>query len=133
MGYMIFPGEKARECLPPREDTGDIVGRFGSWLTGDGAAIAAFVACAIPSVLGLYDLLLWILDKFQENLFFGIFSIIGSVWIIGFAMIPLYAMYFIAYAGAWLLGWACYNKWTLLVFVILVSLWFFIKRQTGAL
>ena len=129
MGRMYFPGEKAREYLPPRKSHGDIVAKFGAWLTKDGAAIIATVVCAIPAILGLINLLKWLLENFQENFFIGVLSIIGALWMIGFAMIPLYILYIVAYAAAWVLGWVCYNKWTLIVGIILVALWFFMKQQ----
>lgn len=129
MGRMYFPGEKAREYFPPREGNGDIVAKFGAWLTKEGAAVVAFIACAILAVAGLWDLLQWVIGNFRENFFFGFFSIIGAIWVIGFSMIPLYILYFIAYAAAWVLGWVCYNKWTFIVGLIVALLWYFLLCQ----
>lgn len=122
MGRMYFPGEKAKEYLPPRESEGDFVARFGAWLTEDGAACIAYIACAIPAVMGGVRLLKWMYGMFQENFFYGIFSIIGAAWMVGLSMIPLYILYFLIYAVAWLLGWLCYNKWTLIIGLLVASL-----------
>ena len=119
MGRMHFPGEKAREYLPPRESHGDIVAKFGAWLTGEGAGIVAYIVCVIPAIGGLWDLLKWLIGNFQENFIIGFFSIFGAMIMIGFAMIPLYILFFIAYAIVWVVGWICYNKWTLLAAIII--------------
>lgn len=119
MGRMYFPGEKAREYLPPRESRGDIVAKFGAWLTDEGAGIVACIVCVPPAIGGLWDLLKWLIGNFQENFIIGFFSIFGAVIMIGFAMIPLYILFFIAYAIAWVVGWLCYNKWTLLAAIII--------------
>lgn len=129
MGRMYFPGEKIREYLPPRESSGDIVARFGAWLTKDGANIVATIVCLIPAVLGIVDLLRWLIGNFRESVFIGLLSIIGAIWIIGFAIIPLGIFFWIAYAIAWGLGWICYNKWTLIAGLFLAALWLFIKQQ----
>ena len=119
MGRMYFPGEKAREYLPPRESRGDIVAKFGAWLTGEGAGIVAYIVCVIPAIGGLWDLLKWLIGNFQENFIIGFFSIFGAMIMIAFAMIPLYFLFFIAYAIAWVVGWLCYNKWTLLAAILI--------------
>lgn len=129
MGRMYFPGEKAREYLPPRKSEGDIVAKFGAWLTKDGANIAACIVCAISAVEGLLDLLEWLFRNFQESFFVGLVSIVGAMWVIGLAMIPLYILYFIAYAAAWVLGWICYNKWTLILSLILAAVWYYSSYQ----
>lgn len=128
MGRMYFPGEKVREYLPPRKSGEDIVAKFGAWLTGEGAGIIAYIVCAIPAIGGLWDLLKWLLGNFQENIFIGLVSIIGAIWMVCFAIIPLYILYIVAYAAAWALGWVCYNKWTLLAGLFLVMCFFVVLR-----
>jgi hypothetical protein len=126
MGRMYPPDEVAQEYLPPREIDGetDYVGKFGAWLTGGGAAVVATVACAIPAVGGLIDLLKWVFGNFQDNFIIGFLSIIGAIWVCSFAMIILYVYYLIIYALVWLFGWVCYNTWTLLACICVVVLWF---------
>ena len=124
--------EALKKSLPPRKSSGDIVAKFGAWLTGEGAGIVACIVCAIWAIGGLWDLLKWLIGNFQESVFIGIFSIFGAMIMIGLAMIPLYILYFIAYAIAWVVGWLCYNKWTLLAAILLACVIFYMNRDSAA-
>ena len=123
MGRMYFPGEKIRQRLPKRESDGDIVGRFGAWLTQIGEQVyigAWFVTMAFVVI----RLLVWVYQCFQVGIFRGIFSLIGA-WFI--AIIFMYASIVVGLAACivvLVLGWLCYNKWTLIVSLILASLWY---------
>lgn len=121
MGEGIFPGEKAKEYLPPRESSGDIVGIFGAWLTKDGAGYIAGIACVIPAIVGFVQLVIWVIRNFQDSFIAGIFSIVGA-WIA--CIIGYYAFFiafFFVYLLAWLLGWVCYSTWTLIIVGAIVA------------
>ena len=132
MGRMYFPGEKAREYLPPRKSHGDIIAKFGAWLTGEGAGIVAYIVCAIPAIRGLWDLLKWLLGNFQESFFIGFFSLFGAFFMIALSLIPLYILFFIAYAIAWGVGWLCYNTWTFLVALLIISVICYLKWDSSS-
>ncbi len=123
MGRMYFPGEKIRQRLPKRESNGDIVGRFGAWLTQRGEQVyigAWFITMACVVI----RLLVWVYQCFQVGFFRGVFSLIGA-WFL--AIICMYASIVVGIAACivvWMLGWLCYNKWTLIASLALVALWY---------
>lgn len=124
MGRMYFPGEKIRERLPKRESDGDIVGRFGAWLTKRGAEGAYFCSYFLIIAFIIIRLLVWIVNCFQVGFFRGVFSLFGAWFLV---IISIYLSIVIAIAVCmivWALGWLCYNKWTLITSLILASSWY---------
>ena len=124
MGRMYFPGEKIRQRLPKRESDGDIVGRFGAWLTKHGAIVAYYIAYWIVVSLVLARLFLWVIQTFRSNIFFGILSCYGALAIAWVSMVPSLVIAIIVGAVVWMLGWLCYNKWMLIGVFFLISLWY---------
>lgn len=124
MGRMYFPGEKIRERLPKRESDGDIVGRFGAWITQKGVEQAYIGTCFITIACVVIRLLVWVYKCFQVGIFRGIFSLIGAGFL---TIICMYASIVVGIAACmvvWVLGWLCYNKWTLIASLILILLWY---------
>jgi len=132
MGRMYFPGEKVREYFPPRKSHGDVVAKFGAWLTGEGAEIVAYLVCAIPAIRGLWDLLKWLLGNFQESFVIGFFSLFGAFFMIAVSFIPLIILFVVAYAIAWVIGWLCYNTWTLLAALIIIGVICYLKWDSSS-
>ena len=129
MGMMYFPGEKVNEYLPPRDDDGDCVGKFGAWLTRKGALSAYYISVVVLLACVAIKLVLWIIKCFNNNIFYGILSVIGA-WFIG--LICTYVSIGIALLVAalvWLFGWVCYNKWTLFICFILSLLWYYLSSD----
>ena len=115
MGRMYFPGEKVREYLPPRESRGDIVAKFGAWLTKKGVEKAYFGSYFIILGCIIIRLFVWVYQSFQVGIFRGIFSLVGAYFL---AWISVYASFvgtIIVCIVVWMLGWLCYNKWTLII------------------
>lgn len=136
MGKMYFPDEKIREYLPPRESGGDCVARFGAWLTNDGALyISCVLVYVIPALLGIIQLILWIIHTFQKGSLLGFLSIIGAccaayyIGIIGFYV--LMPIVWIIWGIIWLFGWVCYNKWTFFAWLIFMGLCYLIFFVIG--
>ena len=123
MGRMYFPGEKIRERLPKRESDGDIVGRFGAWLTQKSEHVYIGAWC-IAMTFVVIRLLVWVYQCFQAGIFRGIFSVIGALFIAGICTYASIVVGIAACIVVLVLGWLCYNKWTLIVSLILASLWY---------
>lgn len=131
MGTAFFPGEKVKNVLPPRDNNTDLVGRFGAWLTADGAAIIGVAIPAIPALLGTIKLVGWVWSVFQDNFFLGILAIFVAIIALSIGYCVYYLAYIMVYVIFWLLGWICYNVWTLLATIVIVFLiWGF---STGVL
>ena len=126
MGMMYFPGEKVNEYLPPRDNDGDFVGRFGAWLTRKGALTAYYTSYFALFACIVIKLVLWIVKCFNSNIFYGILSVIGG-WFIG--LICAYVSIGIALLIDWISGWVCYNKWTLFACFISVLLWYYLSSD----
>ena len=104
---------------PPRRKVGDFVGRFGAWLTHKGTSSAYYGTYFILIACVAVKLILWIIECFKDNVFYGILSLIGGwfIAIISMYVAILFAM--IVAAVVWLFVWVCYNRWTLLGGLIL--------------
>ena len=122
MGVMIFPGEKLKEYLPPRESKGeDLVAKFGAWLTSDGARYGAIVAYVALMTWGTIKFIMMLIQTFQEGFFAVIF---GLIWLPFLGILGYHGIIFASqtvYTVIWILGWICYNKWTLLAFLTVVA------------
>ena len=131
MGMMIFPGEKINDILPPRQSNEDFVGRLGAWLTSEGAVYAGYITFACSLVCIIIKSIQIVNDFFKEGLITGIIMlfIIGPILL----LLDVIAMYlsfipsFIAGVIIWLLGWVCYNKWTLLSVLLLATIFCIFK------
>ncbi len=131
-GGMVFPGEKIRDYLPPRENSEDMVGLFGAWLTQKGAWYVMYVVGGVLMFLGGSKLLIMLISAFQGGFWSAVWGVICVTFL---GWIGFYAIGFILWAVfgmVWVLGWICYNKWTLITFLSTVPLlYFFVKFDFG--
>lgn len=125
MGMMYFPGEKVNEYLPPRDNDGDCVGRFGAWLTRKGSWAAYYTSYFALLACIVIKLVLWIVKCFNNNIIYGVLSIIGACFIGSICAYVIICVSLLVMVLVWMLGWVCYNKWTLFICFVLVLLWFY--------
>lgn len=125
MGWMIFSGEQVKEYLPSRDKADDWVGVLGAWLINKGTIGAFWLSFCGLVAYYLYKSLCIAADFILHDVgvFFGI--ILLPFWAAIYALCLCVGVLlsevisFIVAAIVCMLGFICFNKWTLLITIIL--------------
>ena len=136
MGWMIFNGEQVKEYLPSRDNAEDWVGLIGAWLINKGAGWAGLLSYLGLIAFYLYKSFCIAADIILHDIgvFFGI--VMAPVWasiyvlclLVGACLVG--AISFIVAAIVCMFGFVCFNKWTLLITIILSMVsWYCFKYR----
>lgn len=118
-GMLWLPEAQIKECLPQRTSGCDCVGRFGVWLTNGGALAAYYGAYYLVISCVALRLMVWVVQVLAQRAFYGILAGYGALLIVWISILPSLGIAIVAYIVIWLIGWLCFNKWTLITTIAL--------------